>query len=94
MCLAELIVRAICHDVHPDVELLLTLRGWVLCWSSMESIRFGHLTRGRCLACSGFVNTEIPLRNQRRQTTLRGAAIGALPGMAQVPIEFETRITW
>lgn len=94
ICLAELFVRAMCHGVRPDVEFLLTLRGWVLCRSSVESIRFGHLTRGRCLTCSDFVATEIPLRNQRRQTKLQGAAIGARPGMAQVPVESETRLIW
>lgn len=86
----EICLRAERHGVSPDVETDLTVRGWVLCRSLGESISFGTVIRGHCLKCSDLLSTEIPERNQNRQEELRGAAIGARPGMAQVPIEFET----
>ena len=82
------------HGVSPHldyVEMLLTERGWVLCRSSDEEpMPFGELVRGHFLQCSDLLKMKIPERNQNRQKELRGAAIGVRPGMAQVPIEFES----
>lgn len=90
-CFPEKLLRAMWHGVSFHEEMLLMQRGWVLCRSVEEPpLPLGKLVRGHCLQCSDILKKLIPERNQKRQEELRGATVGARPGMAQVPIEFET----